>query len=276
MRAERDRAAAAHARAQSVLARERRLSAEGAISRDEADVADTTMRTAAETLKAAEFAVARAEYELASARARLRQQGSPGRVSEVAAPVDGVVLKRMRESEAIVQLGEPLVEIGNPDRLEVVADLLSTDAVRVTPGQRVLLEQWGGGATLQGLVRRVDPSGFTKVSALGVEEQRVNVVIDFADPASAARLGDAYRVEVRIVVWRAEDVLTVPVGALFRHGDGWAVFKIDGDRVRLHAVTAGHRNSLDAEVRGLAEGQRVVLHPPDTLEDGDRVVGRIR
>jgi HlyD family secretion protein len=276
MRAERDRAAAAHARAQSVLARERRLSAEGAISRDDAEVAETTMRTAAETLKAAEFAVARAEYELASAQARLRQQGSPGRVSEVAAPVDGVVLKRMRESEAIVQLGEPLVEIGNPDQLEVVADLLSTDAVRVTPGQRVLLEQWGGGATLQGLVRRVEPSGFTKVSALGVEEQRVNVVIDFADPASAARLGDAYRVEVRIVVWRGEDVLTVPVGALFRHGDGWAVFAIDGDRVRLRTVTVGHRNSLDAEVRGLAEGQQVVLHPPDTLEDGDRVVGRIR
>jgi HlyD family secretion protein len=183
------------------------------------------------------------------------------------------VLKRLRESESIVQLGEPLIEIGDPDRLEVVADLLSTDAVRVRPGLPVLLEQWGGGV-LEGLVRRVEPSGFMKVSALGVEEQRVNVIIDFADAGAAAGLGDGYRVEVRIVVWRGDSVLKLPLGALFRYGDGWAVFAVDGERARRRPVTVGHRNSIEAEVEGLAEGQRVVLHPPDTLEDGARIVER--
>jgi HlyD family secretion protein len=275
-RADRERTAAAHARAQSALARQRELGAAGAISRDDLEAAETALRTAAETLKAAEFGVTRAEYELASAQARLRQQGAPGRVHDVVAPVDGVVLRRLRESEAIVQLGEPLVEIGNPGQLEVVADLLSTDAVRVAPGQTVLLEQWGGGATLHGLVRRVEPSGFMKVSALGVEEQRVNVIIDFADPAAATALGDAYRVEVRIVVWQGADALKVPVGALFRHGAGWAVFVIDGDRARRTEVTVDHRNSAEAEVGGLQAGDRIVLHPPDTLEDGARVEERPR
>ena len=276
MRAERARATAEHARAQSALTRQRELAAAGLISREELDVAETALRTAAETVKAAEFGVTRAEYELASAQARLRQQGSPGGVSEVVAPVDGVVLKRLRESESVVQLGEPLIEVGNPDRLEIVADLLSTDAVRVRSGQRVLLEQWGGGATLHGIVRRVEPSGFMKVSALGVEEQRVNVIIDFVDSNAAASLGDAYRVEVRIVVWQGDDVLKVPVGALFRDGDGWAVFAIDGDRAHRRTVTVDHRNSLEGEITGLSQSDRIVLHPPDTLEHGARVVERNR
>ena len=150
-----------------------------------------------------------------------------GRSVDVLSPIDGTVLKRLRESEGVVPVGEPLLEIGEPGRMEIVADLLSTDAVRVSPGAEVLIEQWGGGHTLHGRVRRVDPSGFMKVSALGVEEQRVNVVVDFTNPAEAARLGDGYRVEVRIVLWQEDDVLKVPVGALFRQGDGWAVFVVE-------------------------------------------------
>jgi HlyD family secretion protein len=275
-RAERERAAAAHARAQSALSRQRELEAAGLVSRDVLEVAETALHTTAETLKAAEFAVTRAEYELSSAQARLRQQGSPGGVSQVVSPIDGVVLKRLRESESVVPLGEPLIEVGNPGHLEIVSDLLSADAVRVRAGQRVMVEQWGGGVTLNGIVRLVEPSGFMKISALGVEEQRVNVIIDFADPAAAGRLGDAFRVEVRIVVWQGDNVLKVPVGALFRHAAGWATFAVDGNRARRRAVAIGHRNDLDAEISGLSEGDQIILHPPDTLEDGSRVTTRTR
>ena len=147
---------------------------------------------------------------------------------DVVAPVDGVILKRLRESETVVPTSDPILEIGDPSKLEIVADFLSTDAVRIRPGAAVLIEQWGGGDTLNGRVRRVEPSGFMKVSALGVEEQRVNVLIDFVDPPSAIKtLGDAYRVEVRVVTWQADSVVKAPVGALFRRGEGWAVFLVD-------------------------------------------------
>ena len=153
---------------------------------------------------------------------------------------------------------------------------MSTDAVRVPPNARVLIEQWGGGRTLEGRVRRVEPSGFTKISALGVEEQRVNVIIDFVDPATATKaLGDGYRVEVRIVVWEEPDVLKVPVGSLFRRGDDWAVFAVENGRARTQLVELGQRNSTEAQVtKGLDAGQPVVLHPPDTLRDGVRVTER--
>jgi HlyD family secretion protein len=187
------------------------------------------------------------------------------------------VLKRFRESEAVVPAGEPLVEVGDPEGIEVVADLLSTDAVRVSPGDAVLIEQWGGGHALEGRVQRVEPSGFLKVSALGVEEQRVNVIVDFANPTIASRLlGDGYRVEVRIVEAQVENALTVPVGSLFRRGEAWAVFVVGDDgRVRVQEVELGQRNAMIAEVTaGLQEGQRVVLHPPDTLTDDTRVSER--
>jgi HlyD family secretion protein len=174
-----------------------------------------------------------------------------------------------------VPVGEPLLEIGDPHNLEVVSDLLSTDAVRVSPGNAVLMEQWGGGRPLEGRVRRVEPSGFMKVSALGVEEQRVNVIIDFVDPSAARRLGDGYRVEVRVVIWRADTALKAPTGSLFRRGEEWAAFVVDDGRARLTPVQLEQRNDRDAQVvKGLSEGQTVVLHPPDTLTDGARV--RIR
>ena len=191
----------------------------------------------------------------------------------VRSPVSGSVLRVLLESEGTVASGAPLVEIGDSRRLEVVADLLSTDAVRVKAGQRVLIEGWGGARPIEGVVRRVEPFGFTKVSALGVEEQRVNVVIDFADPPELwRRLGHGYRVEPRIVLWESAEVLKVPLSSLFRHGERWAVFVERGGRARLTEVRIGHENGLEAEVvDGLAAGTRVVLHPSDRVADGVRI-----
>jgi HlyD family secretion protein len=274
--AERARASAALARARSSLKRQEELAEAGVLSRDDLETSQTTLRTSEEAMRASEFAVARAESELQLARARLLPSTPGARTVDVHAPVDGVVLKRLRESESVVPVGEPLVEIGDPRSLEIVADLLSTDAVRVAAGSPVLVEDWGGDQPLEGRVRRVEPSGFMKVSALGVEEQRVNIIVDFADPAAAARrLGDAYRVEVRVVTWQDDAVLKVPVGALFRSGDRWAVFVVDAGRARLQEVRLGQQNQLEGQVLdGLTEGQTIVLHPPDTLTDGTRVTER--
>ena len=297
--AERARAAETLARAKTTLARQQALMKAGAIASDDLDAADTAVRTSEEALRAAEFTVRRAEYELELAQARLQAPSGRGRIVDVAAPVDGVILKRLRESETMVPAGEPILEIGDPARIEIVADLLSTDAVRIPEGAPVIIDQWGGSRPLQGRVRRVEPSGFMKVSALGVEEQRVNVLIDLVDAAAGAgrgsndggggsadagrgsrsspggTLGDGYRVEIRVVVWQADDVLKVPVGALFRRGEGWAVFVVDAGQVRLQEVQLGERNESDGQILGgLTEGQTVVLHPPDTLNDGMRVTAR--
>lgn len=274
-RAERERASAELARAKTTLQRQQELMKAGAIAADNLDAAETAVATGEEARKAAEFAVARAEYGLQLARARLQAPTPAGRAVEVVAPVSGVILKRFRESESVVPVGEPLIEIGEPLRIEIVADFLSTDAVRIQPGASVLVEGWGGSDPLSARVRRVEPSGFMKVSALGVEEQRVNVLIDFEDPSAAGRLGDGYRVEVRVVIWREEDVVKVPVGALFRRGNDWAAFLVDGEQVRLQAVELGQRNDVDGQVlKGLSPDQTVVLHPPDTLMDGARIAVR--
>lgn len=275
-RAERARIAAQLDRARTTLRRQQELMKAGAIASDNLEAAETAVMTGEESLRAAEFAVARAEHERQLAQARLQAPSQQGRAVTVVATVSGVVLKRLRESESVVPIGDPLLEIADPSRIEIVADLLSTDAVRVSPGQRVLIEQWGGGRTLEGRVRRVEPSGFMKVSALGVEEQRVNVIVDFADGAEAAKaLGDGFRVEVRIVIWQEDDVLKVPVGALFRRGEGWAAFVIDGGVARLRTVQLGQRSDTEAQILdGLSAGQSLVLHPPDTLADGMRVTVR--
>jgi HlyD family secretion protein len=278
-RAQRERAQAALALAQSELTRHRELAEQQVVSRQLLEAKETEASASAEGARAAEFAVARAEHELEMAQACLLQAGggaSPGRAIELRSPIDGVVLKRLRESEGVVAAGTPLLEVGDPQRLEIVSDLLSTDAVKVPPGAPVLLEQWGGEKPLRARVRRVEPSGFMKISALGVEEQRVNVVMDFEDPLEAwAALGDGYRVEVRIVIWQGQDVVKIPVSSLFRRGDDWTVFAVDGGRARLRGLEVGRRNGVEAEVRsGLREGETVVLHPSDTLKDGDRVMRR--
>jgi len=274
--AERARANAELERARTTLRRQQELKKAGAIASDALDASETAVMTAQEAARAAEFTVSRSEYELQLARARLQAPTAAGRAVDIVAPVSGVILKRYRESESVVPVGEPLVEIGDPSRIEIVADLLSTDAVRIPPAADVLIEQWGGNQPLTGKVRRVEPAGFMKVSALGVEEQRVNVIIDFDDPTNAAkRLGDAYRVDVRVVTWRDANVLKVPVGALFRRGEAWAAFTVEGGRAQLRTVMLGQRNATEAQVTsGLSEGQTVVLHPPDTLMDGARVKTR--
>jgi HlyD family secretion protein len=274
-RAEEQRAMTTLDVARRELARERELDKGGLTTRQAVEARESDVRAAEEATKAASFAVAAASSDLQRADARLRPErlDAGGRVLTVVAPVDGVVLRRLRESASVVPAGEPLVEIGDPADLEIVADLLSTDAVQIRPGATVHLEQWGGGHALQAKVRRVEPSGFMKVSALGVEEQRVNVVMDFIDPkAAAAVLGDGYRTEVRIVTWDAADVVQVPISALFRHGESWAVFVIEGTVARRVDVTIDHRNSQTAEItKGLSVGTRVVVHPPDTLADGVKV-----
>jgi HlyD family secretion protein len=274
-RAEEQRARAALAQAERELQRARELAAAELATGQLVDTREAEAATALEAVNAARFAVQAAQAELERARIRLDPgaSDSTGRVVSIPSPVDGIVLRRVRESESVVPAGEALVELGDPSQLEIVSDLLSTDAVRVETGARALIDQWGGGRTLEARVRRVEPSGFTKISALGVEEQRVNVVLDFVDPAGAWQaLGDAYRVEVRIVFWEGQSVLKVPTSALFRVGDQWAVYVLEGDRVRQTQIQIDHQTGQEAEVTGgLTEGTRVVVHPPDTLADGARV-----
>jgi len=196
---------------------------------------------------------------------------------QIRAPVTGRVLKIIQESEGVVQAGTPLLEIGDPVDLEIVADLLSTDAVQIKPGSPVRIDGWGG-PPIQGRVTRVDPAGFLKVSALGIEEQRVRVTIDFVDPPEAwSSLGHDFRVVVHVTTWNAQDVLQVPVSALFRKGEDWAVFTVKGGRTHSTRIEIGHRNNRMAEiVAGLSEGDRVVLHPSDRISEGTSVSERER
>jgi HlyD family secretion protein len=275
LRAEEGRARAVLVQAQRELRRTRELVAEQLSTLQELEAKEADVRAAEESLKAAGLAVLAAEADLDRARVRLTPDGpaGPARVVEVKAPTDGIILRRIRESESVVPAGDPLLEMGDPHQLEIVADLLSTEAVRVHPGARVIIEQWGGERPLDGKVRRVEPSGFTKISALGVEEQRVNVIIDFVDPpAAVGALGDGYRVEVRIVVWESPDVLKVPTSALFRVLDRWAVYVVEQGRAIRTLVDLGHQTGLEAEVvAGLTEGAQVVVHPGDALRDQARV-----
>jgi HlyD family secretion protein len=194
---------------------------------------------------------------------------------DVRAPVTGRVLKVNQESEGVVQPGSPLIEIGDPIDLEVVADLLSSDAVQIIPGASVRIDGWGG-PPISARVTRIDPAGFLKVSALGIEEQRVRVTIDLADPPEVwARLGHDFRVVVHVTVWKTDDALTVPLGALFRKGDDWAVFTLRSGRAHTTVVQVGHRNARSAEVlSGLSKEDEIVLHPSDRISDGVRVSQR--
>jgi HlyD family secretion protein len=279
-RAEEQRARATLEQAQRELVRVGSLVEDRVIAKQEFEAHESNVQVARETVKAAEFAVRAATSELQRAAARLAptRPEAPGRVVSVTAPADGVVLRRVRESETFVPAGDPLIEVGDPGQLEIVADLLSTDAVRVKVGARAVVEQWGGDMPLEARVRRIEPAGFMKISALGVEEQRVNVVFDFvnASPAARAALGDGYRVEVHVVIWESSRVLKVPTSALFRHGDKWAVYVMDAGRARRTVIALGRQTGQFAEVTaGLAEGTRVILHPGDTLVDGARARERV-
>jgi len=276
------RAAAAAAQlAQQERARAESLRQSNFVSAQALDSARTAETRARAAEAAAQHAVRVARFDLATARAalastaRLQSGGAAERV-KVAAPVAAHVLKLLHESEGAVAAGQPLLEIGDPASLEVEVELLSTHAVKVAPGSKVILDRWGGEQPVAGSVRVVEPSGYTKISALGVEEQRVRVIVDFTSPREAwARLGDGYRVEARFVLWEGQDVLQLPTSALFRQGEGWAAFTIEGRHARLKPVEIGQRAGLATEVlSGLAAGDRVVAHPDEAIRDGVRVKPR--
>ena len=260
--------------AQKEMARAKKLKESGAIATKEWDTAESQVDGLTRELHSAEFALQVANFEYAQAQAALMQAQSPvGEKSEpykIVAPVTGFVLNVLEESARVVTPGTPIMEVGDPTDLEAEIELLSSDAVGVAPGAEVSIEQWGGDAPLRGKVSVVEPGGYTKVSSLGVEEQRVKVRVTFLDPLPAGKsLGDRYRVEARIITWRGEDVLQVPTGALFRRGGDWMTFVLDGGKARLTKVEIAHNNGLTAEVRsGLTAGQRVILHPPDAIADG--------
>ena len=264
------------------LRRIRALAERDTVSENDLDAAERRARTAAAAVEEARAALRMRSSELEQARARLLTPGSARGEAEdcdcvlVRSPVSGAVLRIVTESEGVVAPGTPLVEVGDPARLEVVVDLLSADAVRVRPGQRVIIDAWGGEQPLDGVVRRVEPFGFTKVSALGIEEQRVNVVIDITAPHERwERLGHGYRVEPAIVLWENDDVLKIPRSTLFRDGTRWAVFVVEDDRAVMRHVLLGAGNGLEVQVLdGLATGERLVLHPSERVTAGARVHSR--
>ena len=289
---------AADAAIQQQEAEAKRIEAALDFARTEFQRAQTLLRTqsiSAQAYDKAKFEVATNEAALASAKAQIDMRRAtrtslaarlmdpanaapsvePTCCVRVLAPASGRVLKIIQDSEATVLPGTPLIDVGNPLDLEIVADLLSTDAVRIKVGAPVRIDGWGG-LPIKGKVVRVDPSGFLKVSALGIEEQRVRVTIDFSDPPEVwASLGHDYRVVVHVTTWSAPDALSVPMSALFRKGDQWAVFVDDNGRARTTTVQIGHRNNRAAELlTGLAAGDRVVLHPSDRIADGTRIARR--
>ena len=273
------RAATADAQlARKELQRADKLAQEKFLSQSAMDQARTNVSRSEASQRAAAHQVNVARFELDSARAALArsealQAGKAAETMDVRAPVAARVLKVEHESEGTVQAGQPLLDIGDPEALEVDVELLSTDAVRIVPKSRVIIEHWGGDKPLQGVVRVVEPAGYTKVSALGVEEQRVHVIVDFTSPRRLwQRLGDGYRVETKFVVWEGADVLQIPASALFRHNGGWAAFVVRDGRAQLRPVRLGHRNGLKAEVlQGIKSGEQVIIHPDDKVRDGGRV-----
>ena len=265
-----ERAKASYEQARREFERCQKLSNAGVISRQELERAQTAMDVTVRENDAAKSKSETAGHEVEVARSALlaldKNQRQAETTVQIHAPVSGRVLRVIEESERVISAGTPLVELSNPSKLEVVIELLSTDAVKVKPGALVLVERWGGDTVLQARVRLVEPSAFTKISALGVEEQRVNVIADFAEPAKT--LGDAYRVEGRIVIWENENVLKIPSSALFRTGDAWSIFVVDAGKAYRRQVQLGQRTPFDAEILGgLEEGAQVIVHPSNDITE---------
>jgi HlyD family secretion protein len=271
-------AQAAYKLAEKERDRMRSVTRDGTLSDSDRDRMEAEASIKAAEVRAMEFSLQVIDYELAQARAVLERpaDGGAGNLIEVKSPVGGRVLNVMQESETVTAPGMAILEVGDPADLEIEAEILSRDAVAIQPGDPVEIEQWGGEETLKARVRRVEPAAFTKISALGVEEQRVIVLCDLLDPPEAARaLGDRFRVEVRVAVWHEDDVLVAPAGALFREGNTWKTFIHRNGRARLTAIEAGRSDGrLTQALSGLKEGDKVLLHPPDTVKDGTRVVTR--
>jgi HlyD family secretion protein len=281
---ERAKAVVERARAQSDqantdLGRTRTLADRGAATAQALERAELAVRLADRDLRAAEFLDHAAEHELSQMRALLARYSGNTNADEapeswnVAAPVSGVVLRVAQESETIVQPGTPLLDVGDPHDLEIVVDVLSTDAIEIRPGADVTIVRWGGPAALSGRVRRVEPAAFTKISTLGVEEQRVNVLVDITSSAELwAKLGDAYQVDAQIAVFTQDDATIVPAGALFRRGNQWNVFVVSDGRAQIRDVQLVRRSGrLAAIASGLKEGEAVIVYPSDRVASGVRV-----
>jgi HlyD family secretion protein len=277
-RAEVERARAQADQAKTELDRTRALFERGAATAQALERAELAMRVADRDLRAAEFLDHATEHEEAQAKALLasydRTTDAPMHW-DVTAPVGGAILKVMQESETVIVPGTPLVEIGDPHDLEIVVDVLSTDAVEIKPGAEVTIERWGGSGVLAGRVRRVEPTAFTKISTLGVEEQRVNVIVDVVSPPQAwVSLGDAYRVEARIVVFARDDATIVPTGALFRVGSEWYVYIVANGRAERRQVEVLRRSERSAVGAGLSAGETVIVYPSDRVTTGIQVRAR--
>jgi HlyD family secretion protein len=264
--------------AKSNWERVKKIAESGSVSETDRDNAERDASMRQREVLAAEFALQVAKYELEQAQAALMQMESPGSgsVIEVRAPVSGKVLKVMQESAMVVTSGTQLVELGDPTDIEIEAEILSRDAVTIKPGAPVVVEQWGGDTPLQARVRRIEPAAFTKISALGVEEQRVIVLSDLENPPSGiTALGDRYRVEVRVAIWQKDDVMLIPAGALFREGNQWKTFLYNKGETKQISLEAGRTDGKMTEVlSGLEVGTEVLLHPPDTVKDGVKVTKR--
>jgi HlyD family secretion protein len=275
-----DRAAALMEMAKKDADKQRSLRQRNAGTEKEYDDALLMERVRTQEYNSAKFAQEIAKFALAQAKAALIRTDpsgpDPSSHFEIRAPCNGRVLRVFQESSAVVQAGTPLLEFGDPSDLEAEIDVLSTDAVKIQRGAEVIIDRWGGKQPLRGKVRVIEPSGFTKVSSLGVEEQRVNIIVDFVDPPDArATLGDGYRIEARIVIQEEDSVLRVPTSALFRDGPEWAVFVVEGGKAKIRRVKIGMQTALEAQViEGLQEKEEVVAHPSDSIRDGVAVVRR--
>jgi len=270
-----ERNRATYDQARRELERGENLARSGIISRQELERSQTAVSTGLREYEASRSRAEGAAHEVEVARAALlaSNQSAPAASVKVLAPTGGRVLRVVEESERVIVAGAPLVEVSNPGNLEVVIELLSTDAVKVSPGARVFIEAWGGPEALEARVRLIEPSAFTKVSALGIEEQRVNVIADLTEPSNV--LGDGYRVEGRIVVWHSDSVLQVPVSTLFRRGDVWSLFVVEDGRARLRTVEVGERTPVTAEIKSGVQAEAVVIvHPANEITDGARVEPR--
>lgn len=268
--------------AESELERSRELAGKGTISERDLEAAEREFETGRAAIGVAQANMQVRQYELARVQAQLMspeqmaQQRETCECLSINSPVNGRVLRVIRESEGFVRAGDGLVEIGNPEKLEIVVDLLSIDAVKVSPGDSAIIENWGGEQSLAAQVRRVEPLGFTKVSALGIEEQRVNVILDITSPAAEwGTLGHGYHVDVRVVLWEGESVLKAPLTALFRHGDEWAVFVEEKGKARQRIIEVGNTTSSSAEIlSGLKAGERIVVYPGEGIGEGVRIAAR--
>lgn len=250
----------------------------GYVAKDALEQAEAAAKRTEANFLSAKAAVKVASFELDRALTALRHSAAEGnriqgKIVMIQSPVSGSILKIYRESEGVVQSGEPLIDIGDPEKLEVKVEVLSADAVKIRPGTPVLFERWGGNSILSGKVRVVEPAGFTKISSLGVEEQRVFVIVDIISSIKGEHsLGDGYRLEASFIIWEGRDVLQVPASALFRKQDGWAVFVVKNNRALHREVKVGQRTGLAAEIlSGLSEGEEVISYPDNSIEEGTRI-----